>query len=76
MKGIVRDVRAHARGFDDVNRMTQTGREYFGLPVILIVNLDDFLEQAQTIVANVVQPTQKGTDEGGAGFGRANCLRR
>src|SRR5262249_38811433 len=36
-----RDVCAHARGFDYVNRMAQAGGQHLGLPTVVVINLDD-----------------------------------
>src|ERR1051326_7845911 len=39
------DIGAHARGFNDVNWMTQTRGQHLSFPFVVIVNLDNLLEQ-------------------------------
>ena len=59
-----------------MNRMAQTRGQDLGFPFIVVVNLDNLLEQSQAVVADVVQPTEEGTDKGRACLRRANRLGR
>src|SRR6185295_1028600 len=54
-----RDVGAHTRRFDHVNRMAQARREYFRLPTVVVIDLDDGLQQLESILTNVVEPADK-----------------
>src|SRR5437870_4551141 len=57
------DIRAQSCRLDHVNRMAQASGQHFRLPTIVVVNLNDFLEQSQTVVADVVQATKERTDK-------------
>ena len=56
--------------------MTQACGENFGLPRVVLINLDDVLKQQQSVLTDVVQPAEKRADECCAGFRRQDCLRR
>src|SRR6185369_7401144 len=70
-----RDVCSETRGFDHVNWVTQTRRENFRLPGVVAINLDDVLEQDQTMLADVVEPSEKRTDKRRARLCGQDCLR-
>src|SRR4030095_15314640 len=61
-----RDVCAHARSFDHVNRMAQTRSKHLRLPTIVLIDLDDVLQQDETVLTDIVQPAEKRADERGS----------
>ena len=36
--------------FDDVNGMSNAGREYFGFPIIVVIDFDDVADDFQTVL--------------------------
>src|SRR4051794_14824098 len=71
-----RHVRAHPRGFDDMNRMTYAGGQDFRAPIVVVVNLHDLREHLKAVLTYVIKPPDKGADVGRSGFGSQNGLRR
>src|SRR5215213_5802750 len=61
--------------FDHVNRMAQACGENFGLPTVVLVNLDDVLEEVEPVLADVVQAAQEWADKRCSGFRCKDCLR-
>src|SRR6185369_17573328 len=58
-----RNVCAHPSRLDHMNRVPQTRSENFSLPRIVLVNLNDVLQQQQSVLADVVETAQKRADE-------------
>src|SRR5260370_27539693 len=56
--------------------VTEARGQDFSLPTIVVIDLDNFFEQTQAVITDVVQPTKKGTNEGRSRFRRADRLRR
>src|SRR6185369_4220644 len=71
-----RDVCAYACGFDHVNRMPETGGQYFGFPGVVPVNLNDAFQQQQTVFTDVIETTEKRADKRSARLCGKYCLRR
>src|ERR1051325_1873793 len=58
-----RDVGAYSRCFDHVNGISQTRRQNFGFPRVVLIDLDDALQQFETVLADVIEPAEKRADE-------------
>src|SRR3954453_12319937 len=63
-----RDVGAHARRFDDVNRVTAARDEDFRGEVVVVVDLDDLLDQLHTVGPDVVEAADERADVGRPGL--------
>src|SRR5215213_5673541 len=70
------DVSSKPRSFDYVNRMAQARRQNFRFPIVVLIDLDDVLQQDQSVLADIVETAEKRTDKSGAGFCREDCLGR
>src|SRR6185369_3027456 len=57
------DVCAHACGLDHVNRVAQTRGEHLSVPTVVLINLNDVLQQDQTVFADVVETSEERTDK-------------
>ena len=67
-----RDVRSHSRCFNDVNRTAHTGRQHFGLPLIVVmISMIPAIEP--DVLADIIQTVEERTDETGA---RLRCQYR
>ncbi len=75
LKGHCRYVSAHSRCFDHVYRMTHACRQNFSFPIVVPVDLNDVLEQQQTVFSDVVEPAKERADERSARFGCHDGLR-
>jgi hypothetical protein len=58
-----------------VNRVAQTRSEHLRLPTVVLINLNDVLQQDQTVFANVIETPEKRTDKRRARLRRENRLR-
>src|SRR5687768_17670150 len=68
-------VGTNARCFDNVNRMTNTGREYFGFPIIVVIDFDDVADELQTVLPNVIEPAHERANVGCTRFRCEDRLR-
>src|SRR5438309_4181946 len=59
-----------------MNGMAETRGQHLCLPAIVLINLDDVLEQQQSVFADVIEASEKRTDKTSPGFCRQNSLRR
>ena len=57
------DVGTQTCGLDYVNRMAQARGQYFSLPRVVLIDLDNVLKQIQAVLADVVESAEKWTDE-------------
>src|SRR5437868_5134096 len=69
------DIRPDTCRFDDVNRTPNAGREHFRLPFVVAVDFDDLGEQLETVLPDVIEPTEERTDVDCTDFGGENRLR-
>lgn len=50
------DIRAHTCGFDHVDRVTQACSQDLGFSLVVLIDLDDVLQQDESVFADVIQP--------------------
>ena len=70
------DVGAHARRFDDVNRVADAGDEHLGRELEVVEDVDDLADQVHAGRADVVEPADERADVGRAGLRGEPRLRR
>lgn len=54
-------------GFDDVDRVANTGADDLGLGVLMTEDFGNVLDQGHALASDVIQSAKKGADVGGAG---------
>lgn len=69
-----RDICSEACRFNHVNGMANAGREYFGFPIVVVVDFDDVGDELQAILSNIIKSADERADVGRAGLGSENCL--
>ena len=70
-----RHVGTNARCFDNVNGMANAGREYFGFPIVVVIDFDDVADEFQTVLSDVIESAHERADVGGARFRGQDRLR-
>ena len=71
-----RDVGAHLRRFDDVDRMAAARDEHLRRELVVVVDLDDLANEIHAVRRDVVEPADERADVGGAGLRGQQRLRR
>src|SRR5262245_49403552 len=69
-----RNVCSHACRVNYVDRTANACHQYLGLEIVVVEDLDQLSDQFHPDMANVVQASDKRTDEGSAGLCRDNGL--
>ena len=57
-----RHVGTNARRFNNVNGMANAGREYFGFPIVVLIDFDNVADELQAVLPDVIESADEGAD--------------
>src|SRR5687768_16260772 len=69
-------VRSHSRGLYDVDGVAYARRQHLSFPAIISVDLNYLRQQFESVLAYVIETSDKRADVGGSRLGSQDRLRR